>query len=136
MVQHTLQEVAQAGCRVYSILDVDAQAADDIIAQAMSKAGVKKYEVTFDPPNKNDIDTNMQPVTVTVSVNYSDVAWLTPDFMSGAAVVARCTMPADLEEEYEDEDEPDGDGEVDPSNDDDKDKKDKDKKDKKKKKKK
>lgn len=97
MVQHSLQEAAQAGCRVYAVFDAPEEAAEDIIGNAMSKAGVKKYSVTFDPPEKSKIKKNMEPVTVTVSVDYSDVAWLSPDFMSGAAVVARCTIPADLE---------------------------------------
>ena len=69
------------------------------ILKAMEKAGVKDYDVEFDPANKALIVANMQPVTVTVSVKYSDVAWLSPDFFDGAAITASCTMPADLEEE-------------------------------------
>lgn len=97
MVQHTLQEAAQAGCRVYSASDADEQAHEEIIAQAMERAGIAKYSITLDPPSKSQIDDVLEPVTVTVSVEFGEVAWLSSAHLAGKTLAGRCTMPADIE---------------------------------------
>jgi Flp pilus assembly protein TadG len=97
MVDHSLQEAARAGCRMYSVATTTQQEVDDIIAVCMADAGVANYDVVFDPATKSGIDTEMEPVTVTISVPYSDVAWLSPRYLSGATITASCTLPADLE---------------------------------------
>ena len=99
MVQHALQEAVQAGCRVYSVLDVPTQKAVDIINQSLTAEGITNYTLNFSPAFKNDIDTDLEPVTITATVNYSDVSWLAPTFMAGTTISGQCTMPADLGEE-------------------------------------
>jgi hypothetical protein len=97
MVQHALQEAAQAGCRLYTILDADQKDVDDIIAQAMSIAGISDYTVSFKSASKGAIKKDLEPVTVTISVNYNKVAWLSPEFLSDATIAESCTLPADLD---------------------------------------
>ena len=97
MVQHVLQEAAQAACRVYMVEPTTQQNAQDMIDQAMLAAGVTGYTVTFNPLTKPEIDTPMEPVTVTVTVPYNTVGWFSPTYLSGADLVASCTMPADVE---------------------------------------
>jgi Flp pilus assembly protein TadG len=98
MIDHSLQEAARAGCRVYSVATTPQQEVDDILAVCMNDAGVTNYQVVFDPATKAEIDKKMEPVTVSISVAYSDVAWLSPRYLSGATITASCTLPADLEE--------------------------------------
>jgi Flp pilus assembly protein TadG len=95
MVQHTLQEAAQAGCRVYSAEDTETRDADTMIEVAMEKANITDFTVVFDPPTKAAINSKLQPVTVSVVVNYDDVAWLGGSYFSGTQITASCTMPAD-----------------------------------------
>ena len=98
MVGHTLQEAAQAGCRVYSLRDTTQQDAQDIIDASMVDAGVTGYTILFDPLTKAEIDANMEPVSVTVSVPYDQVGWTIPWFMAGATISGSGTFPADLED--------------------------------------
>ena len=98
MVQHALQEAAQAGCRIYTVKDKAESDVEQMVAKAMSGASIAGYKINFEPATKKEIDKHMEPVTVTVSVGYQDIAWSKPWFMSGATLVGRCTMPADLEE--------------------------------------
>ena len=44
------------------------------------------------------IDEVMQPVTVTVSIPFLDVAWLPASFLNGVSLEGRCVMPADLDQ--------------------------------------
>ena len=94
MVQHILEETARTGCRVYSMQSETTQYALDIIDESMTAANISPYTVsmTLDP-----IDPDFFPVTVSVSVNYSDVSWLNYGFMSGKTLTATCVMPSSLE---------------------------------------
>lgn len=98
MVQHALQEAAQAGCRVYSVADTTQQDADDMIAAALAEEGITEYSVEYSPEDKASIDTQIEPVTVSVTVQFADVAYFLPDFFSGGAITGASTMPADLED--------------------------------------
>ena len=97
MVAHALQEAAHAGCRVYAASDADVQAHEAIIAEAMTRAGIEKYSIVLDPPDKSQIDIELEPVSVTVSVDFGDVAWISSAHLSGKTILGRCTMPADIE---------------------------------------
>jgi Flp pilus assembly protein TadG len=97
MVQHTLQEAAQAACRVYSVSDADPSAHEAIIAQAMQRAGIAKYSVAYDPASKSQITAALEPVTVTISVDFGEVAWLSTNHLAKKTIAGRCTMPADVE---------------------------------------
>jgi hypothetical protein len=102
MVQHSLQEAAQAGCRVYSVKANTQAAARNMVDQAMKQADITGYSVQFDPPYNSKIDVSMEPVSVTVSVPYNVVGWLSPTYLTDATVTAKCTMPADVDEESPD----------------------------------
>lgn len=95
-VQHSLEEAARAGCRLYVVDDVTEQEARDAIAQSLEQSGIKKYSITFNPSSKAGVDTHLEPVSVTVSANYSDVSWLPVNFFSGKAISGQCTLPADM----------------------------------------
>jgi hypothetical protein len=96
LVQHSLEEAARAGCRLYAFKDLTQQDAQEIIDECMSRAGIEGYEVEFDPPAKSDVDQHMEPVTVTVTVGNDKVALVPSGFMLGKTMAGRCTMPADL----------------------------------------
>lgn len=99
MVTHSLQEAAQAACRVYSVRDASRQDAQDIVDASMAEANIQGYSVQFDPLTKAEIDVYMEPVSVTVSVPYERVRWISPWFMSSSTITGRGTFPADIEPE-------------------------------------
>ena len=98
MVQHSVQEAAQAACRLYTLKDLTQQDAEDIADLMMADANLSGYTVAFDPLTKDEIDVHMEPVTVTVSIPSDQVAWISPMFISGSTFAGRCTMPADLDD--------------------------------------
>lgn len=95
-VQHSLQEAAQAAARVYCIAEGSQQQAEQLAATAMSKAGISGYSIRFDPATKTEIDVEREPVTVTLSVPYSRVTWISPFFLRNITITGSCVMPADL----------------------------------------
>ena len=96
MVQHMLQEAAQAGCRLYSVGDVTQAEVNDMVEQCMQESGVDEYEIEFIPDSKSAIVESMQPVTVVVSASYADVGWLAPFHLESIMLAGRCTMPAEV----------------------------------------
>ena len=94
IVQHTLVEAARAGCRVYAVTqETTEQDVRNMVDSVMSQAGLTDYDITFDPrPTK--APAHMDPMTVTVSLAYSDVALLPPWFLNGD-LQGTCIMPAD-----------------------------------------
>ncbi|MEN1681374.1 MAG: TadE family protein [Planctomycetota bacterium] len=97
MVTHALQEAANAGCRVYSVEEGTKQQALSLISKAMENAGVSGCSVVFDPTTSAEVDVLMEPVTVTVSVPFSQVAWLPSSFLHTATLEGKCVMPADVD---------------------------------------
>ena len=115
MVCHALQEAAQAGCRVYSVEDSTLSQARAMVDGIMEDAGITNHQIQFSPSSKSGIDIHMEPVSVTVSIPFADVAWLPADFLAGATLQGRCVMPADLSES--DGGDTDGHSELDDDND-------------------
>ena len=97
MVQHTLQEAARSACRRYIVEDATITDVENMVAATMDAANITGYTVTRDPVLAEDIDTHMEPVTVSVSVDYDQVSWLAPWFMGGTTLVGTCVMPADTD---------------------------------------
>ncbi|MEQ8211697.1 MAG: pilus assembly protein [Lacipirellulaceae bacterium] len=97
IVSHALQEAANAGCRVYSVEGTTQANASAIINTAMSNAGLTNHTIVFNPSSKAAVDVPLEPITVTVTIPYSQVAWLPPNFLSGATLQGRCVMPADID---------------------------------------
>ena len=94
MVKHVLEEAARAGCRVVTLHDGTKQEALDIISLSMQNANITGYTVTMnpDPPTGQ---VQKVPVTVSVSVPYSQISWMSPKFMSGSSLKGDCIMPAE-----------------------------------------
>ncbi len=97
MVVHTLQEAAQAGCRIYCVKGTTQADATAMITEAMKHARVTNYSVAFNPAQKDDVDVSGEPVTVTVSISFANVAWLSPRFFAGKSLRGSCVFPADVE---------------------------------------
>ena len=97
MVAHSMQEAAQAGCRVYSVKGTPLADASTIISKAMTDSRVTNYSVVFSPATKEEVDVAFEPVKVTVTASFANVAWILPRFMSGKSLQGSCTLPADLE---------------------------------------
>ena len=96
MVVHTLQEAAQAGCRVYSVKGTTQADATSIIANAMTHARITNYNVAFKPSKKEDVDVSGEAVTVTVTASFANVAWLSPRFFADKSLRGSCVFPADM----------------------------------------
>jgi Flp pilus assembly protein TadG len=96
MVQHVLDEVARGASRMYAVTTELTQSdVDAYIATAMSEADLAAYTVTYNPLSANTV-AHLDPMQVTVSVNYNDVAILpAPWFMGGKQLAGTCIMPAD-----------------------------------------
>jgi Flp pilus assembly protein TadG len=93
---HTLQEAAQAGCRVYCVKGTTHANATAIIAEAMTRARITNYSVEFKPSKKEDVKESCKPVTVTVTTSFANVAWFTPRFFAGKSLRGECIFPADM----------------------------------------
>ncbi|MEM1062107.1 MAG: TadE/TadG family type IV pilus assembly protein [Planctomycetota bacterium] len=102
MAYHALNEAANAAARTYSVRESTQAQANAMVTAAMANAGFSDvdYTVTFDPPTKSEINVPLEPVTVTVSLKFNDVAYITPDYIDGATLVGRCVMPADIASSY------------------------------------
>lgn len=94
MVKHVLEEAARAGCRVVTLHSGTRQEALDIISVAMQNANISGYTVTFSPDPPTGL-TQESPVTITVSVPYSQVSWLPGSFIAGSTLTGDCIMPAE-----------------------------------------
>ena len=99
MVQHSLEGAARAGCRLYTLKkEATEQDVRNIVDLAMTRAGLRGYSIEFTPTPGAQV-AHMQPVSVTVSIDYNRVAWLPGRwFMAGKRITAQCVMPADTGE--------------------------------------
>ncbi len=104
-VNRTCSQAARAGARVYSMrkdkTEVDVRA---IVDQIMEESNFTNYAVTLDPVPSPDIE-QLDPLTVTVSINVADSTWQqTPWFFkANSSISSSCTMPADLGETAEED---------------------------------
>ena len=96
-VSHALQEASQAGCRIYSVGGTTQEQAKAIIDATMENAGITSHQIVFDPDEKSKVDKSMEEVTVSVSIPYSEISWLPPQFLSDSVLEGRTVFPADLE---------------------------------------
>ncbi|WP_162276037.1 TadE/TadG family type IV pilus assembly protein [Roseimaritima ulvae] len=94
-VQHALQEAAMNGCRIYTLGDKTQADAEAMIERSLDEAGISGYTIRYDPPVKADIVADLQPVTVTVTVPYSEVGVGVQWFLAGSDLSAAITLPVD-----------------------------------------
>ena len=96
-VQHALQEASLTGCRLYAVSEKSQADATNIIDLSLAAAGITGYTISYTPATKNEIDTILEPVTVTISVPYSSISLGTERIMSNSTVTASATLPADVQ---------------------------------------
>ena len=93
MAVASAEEAARDGCRIAILDGTTNQDVEDTIDDLLSLAGINQHTVDFDPPipaNANQADS----ITVSVSMNFDDVAWLSlPGFLTGRSYTARCVLP-------------------------------------------
>ncbi|WP_372725400.1 TadE/TadG family type IV pilus assembly protein [Novipirellula sp.] len=94
-VQHSLQEACINGCRIYALGDKTQQQASDMIHLSLGEAGISGHSIDFVPATKAEITAEMQPVTVTISVPYSQVGVGVQWMLAGTTVTASTTLPAE-----------------------------------------
>ena len=94
MVKHLLDDAARAGCRVASMQGATQNDVVSVVNQALTKAGISGHDVTVTPTPPSSAD-HLEPVSVTISVPHSEVAWMpSPRFMGGKSLTGVCIMPA------------------------------------------
>jgi Flp pilus assembly protein TadG len=95
MVAQLLSNAAREGCRVAVVpgsAQTDVQAR---ITAVLSGSGITVGTVTPTPSNWQTA-TSGTPITVSLSVPYSQVSWLgTPFFLNGATVSASATLSSE-----------------------------------------
>ena len=95
MVRHVLEETSRAGCRVAVFENGNRQDVLDIVAASMEAASIANYKVTINPDPPENLQA-FEPVTVALSVPYSEVSWLPASkFMADLTVTGVCVMPAE-----------------------------------------
>ena len=98
-VRHTLAEAARAGCRLYSIKNELTEAdARGLVDQVMAGANLEGYSIQFDPSPRSSID-HLEPVTVSVSIPFDRVSWMSLAVLRGKTLTATCTFPGDAKED-------------------------------------
>jgi len=94
MVKHVLEEAARAGCRVASMQGATTNDVTSVVDQALEKAGLAGYQIAVSPSPPRSAE-HLDPVSVTITVPHSEVAWLpSPRFMGNKSLAGVCIMPA------------------------------------------
>jgi Flp pilus assembly protein TadG len=98
-VQHTLQEAARAGCRLYSVKDQRTETdVRRMVDSVMTNAKLTGYTTKLEPTAATVV-LQLDPLTVAVSVPYAEVAIFRKSwFLSNRVLTGSCTMPADTGE--------------------------------------
>ncbi|MCC7333663.1 MAG: pilus assembly protein [Pirellulaceae bacterium] len=95
-VQHALQEASMVGCRIYALGEKTQQDAIDFIDLSLAEANISGYSIAFDPALKSDIDVDLEPVKVTISIPFSSVGFGLHGTISGSNIKGESVLPADL----------------------------------------
>lgn len=82
MVQQVLTTAAREGARTATIEGNSSSEAVDAVKSFLAGAGVKGSSVTVTPSNTGSI-AHGQPITVSVSVPFTEVSWLPKPFFFG-----------------------------------------------------
>ncbi len=94
MVQQALIAASRAGARVYAVIDeTTEQDVRDIVDAAMAKANISGYSLDENPPFAQRSAVGLlEPVTISVSVPYGQVAFLPGVwFLSDTILTGSCT---------------------------------------------
>lgn len=113
-VKNTCAEAARAGARVFSMRTTKNEAdVRAMVDQIMLESGLNDYDIAFDPAPSSQIK-QLDPVTVTVSIEAKDASWYpTPWFLPASSKISSsCAMPADLGEASTDDNSADANAEI------------------------
>ncbi len=94
-VQHALQEASMNGCRIYCQRTTTQQESENMVALSLAEDDITGYTVEFDPPVKTVFNNDLTPITVTVSVPYSQVGVGIQWMLGSTTITASSTLPAD-----------------------------------------
>jgi len=94
-IHHSLREAAMNGCRIYSLSDKTQGEAQAMTIHSLSESGIEGYIISFAPEAKSQITTELQPVTVTISVPHNQAGCDVLGFFTDATFSASVTLPAE-----------------------------------------
>jgi Flp pilus assembly protein TadG len=97
MTFQLITDAAREGCRV-AVLDGKTQSDVDATVQAiLNSGGVTNYTPpTISPSSFQGIKLGDPiPITVTISVNFSDISWLPPHFLGSTVMTASSTLSSE-----------------------------------------
>ena len=98
MVTHGLEEAAREGCRKAILAQATADEVKSVVDTRLNTFGISGHTLATDPTQFNTA-CQFDPVTVKVSVPYSDVSWLpTLKFLSQIQLSASCTLPMESDQ--------------------------------------
>jgi Flp pilus assembly protein TadG len=90
---NTLEEGARAGCRAAIVKNATVADIEGEVASILTINGIATYTVDYNPKPLNEI-AQWEPITVTVSANFSEMSWLPmPQYLAGRSYTASATMP-------------------------------------------
>jgi len=98
MCVHGIKTACREACRASLVTGATADNAKLIIQERLAGFDIDDYTVTVDPdPISNACQWD--PVTITISTTYADVAWLpTPLFLTDVPMNFSCTLPRESNE--------------------------------------
>lgn len=99
MAIHCMEGAAHDGCRVGILEGATADDVETACDRRLQGGGITSYDSDMTPAS---LDTAEQwdPITVTITTNYSDISWLpVPDFLGDVQLSATCTLPREAEAE-------------------------------------
>ena len=92
-VQHVLLNAARAGCRAGIVDGATQTTVSDQVADSLAGTGISTYSVLVSPTPLSTAVAG-DPVTVTITTDYSSVSWVpAPKFLGGAMIGGSCSLP-------------------------------------------
>ena len=99
MIYQILVDASREGARRAVVESATPAAVEARVQDLLDDSTLAEATVTVDPSDNFDDIWLRDPVTVTVSVNYGDVSWISPIWVAGSPTLsATCTMHAERPE--------------------------------------
>lgn len=92
MVVHTMEEAVRTGCRMAIVDGATTSEVETAVQTLLNSNGITNYTLAISPALASTCQ--WEPVTVSVTANYSDVSWLpTLLYLGDRTLTATCTLP-------------------------------------------
>ena len=99
MIYQILVDASREGARRAVVESATPASVEARVQELLDDSTLAEATVTVDPADNFDDIWLRDPVTVTVSVNYGDVSWISPIWVAGSPTLsATCTMHAERPE--------------------------------------